>query len=51
MHVPAGRGVFQSCEEATIEALVHCGCYAARNKDWSTGGLSTPLEEYNGLGY
>ena len=50
-HVPAGRGPFQSWEEAAIDALVYCGPYAARNKDWSIGGLLTKLEEYNGLGY
>ena len=50
-HVPAGRGPFGSWEEAAYDALVNCGPYAARNKDWSIGGLLTKLEEYNGLGY
>jgi len=50
-HVPAGRGPFNSWEEAAYDALVNCGPYAARNKDWSIGGLLTKLEEYNGLGY
>lgn len=50
-HVPAGRGPFQSWEDAAYDALVNCGPYAARNKDWSIGGLLTKLEEYNGLGY
>ncbi len=50
-HVPAGRGPFSSWEDAAYDALVNCGPYAARNKDWSIGGLLTKLEEYNGLGY
>jgi lysozyme family protein len=50
-HVPAGRGPFSSWEAAAIDALVNCGPYAARNKDWSIGGLLTLLERYNGLGY
>lgn len=49
-HVPAGRGPFKSWEEAAYDALVNCGPYAARNKDWSIGGTLTKLEEYNGLG-
>ena len=51
VHVPAGRGPFKSWEEAAVDALVHCAPYAARNKDWSVGGLLTQLEEYYGLGY
>jgi len=50
-HVPAGRGPFNSWEEAAYDALVNCGPYAARNKDWSIGALLTLLERYNGLGY
>jgi lysozyme family protein len=50
-HVPAGRGPFASWEEAAYDALVNCGPYTARNRDWSIGGLLTKLEEYNGLGY
>lgn len=50
-HVPAGRGPFNSWEDAAYDALVNCGPYAARNKDWSIGGLLTLLERYNGLGY
>lgn len=50
-HVPAGRGPFKSWEEAAIDALVNCGPYAARWKDWSAGGAITLLEQYNGLGY
>lgn len=51
VHVPAGRGPFKSWEDAALDALVHCAPYAARNTDWSIGGLLTKLEEYNGLGY
>jgi len=51
VHVPAGRGPFQSWEEAAIDALVNCPPFAARNKDWSIGALLTMLEQYNGLGY
>lgn len=50
-HVPAERGPFKSWEDAAYDALVNCGPYAARNKDWSIGGLLTLLERYNGLGY
>jgi lysozyme family protein len=50
-HVPAGRGPFSSWEDAAYDALVNCGPYAARNKDWSIGGLLTLLERYNGVGY
>src|SRR4030081_494681 len=51
VHVPKGRGPFKSWEEAATDALVNCAPYAARNKDWSIGGLLTLLEQYNGLGY
>ena len=51
VHVPAGRGPFNSWEEAAVDALVNCSPFAARNKDWSIGGTLTMLEEYNGLGY
>ncbi len=51
VHVPAGRGPFDSWEEAAIDALRNCAPYAARWKDWSIGGMLTVLEEYNGLGY
>jgi lysozyme family protein len=51
VHVPAGRGPFDSWEDAAIDALRNCTPYAARNKDWSIGGTLTVLEEYNGLGY
>lgn len=49
--VPAGRGPFKSFEDAAVDALVSCAPYAARNKDWSIGGMLTLLERYNGLGY
>lgn len=51
VHVPAGRGPFNSWEEAAVDALVNCAPCAALNKDWSIGGTLTKLEEYNGLGY
>lgn len=51
VHVPRGRGPFSSWEDAAVDALTNCGPYAARWKDWSTGGRLTLLEEYNGLGY
>jgi lysozyme family protein len=51
VHVPAGRGPFESWEAAAIDALARCAPYAAHNKDWSIGGTLTELEEYNGLGY
>lgn len=50
-HVPAGRGPFGSWEAAANDALVNCGPYAARNKDWSIGGMLAKLEQYNGVGY
>jgi lysozyme family protein len=51
VHLPAGRGPFESWEDCAVDALVHCAPFAARNKDWSIGGLLTVLEQYNGLGY
>jgi lysozyme family protein len=51
VHVPSGRGPFQSWEDAAIDALENCAPYAGRNRDWSIGALLTVLEEYNGLGY
>jgi lysozyme family protein len=51
VHVPAGRGPFGCWEEGAFDALVNCAPFAARNKDWSIGGLLTLLEQYNGLGY
>jgi lysozyme family protein len=51
VHVPAGRGPFKSWEDAAIDALTNCAPYAARCKDWSSGGMLALLESYNGLGY
>jgi lysozyme family protein len=51
VHVPTGRGPFESWEDAAIDALVNCAPHAARNKDWGAGGALTMLECYNGLGY
>jgi len=51
VHVPAGRGPFQSFEDAAVDALVKCSPYAAKLKDWSIGGVLTNLERFNGLGY
>jgi lysozyme family protein len=51
IHVPAGRGPFNSWNEAAFDALVHCQPFAARNNDWSIGGTLVMLEQYNGLGY
>ena len=51
VHVPAGRGPFKSWEDAAVDALVNCAPHAAKNTDWSTGGLLTMLEAYNGYGY
>lgn len=50
-HVPAGRGPFNSFEDAAVDALTKCSPYAAKNTDWSVGGSLTMLEKYNGLGY
>jgi hypothetical protein len=47
----AGRGPFRSWEDSAVDALVNCAPYAARNKDWSVGGVLALLEQYNGLGY
>jgi lysozyme family protein len=49
--VPKGRGPFSSWEEGAIDALLYAPPYAAKNKDWSVGGMLDKLEEYNGLGY
>lgn len=51
VHVPAGRGPFKTWEDGAVDALVNCGPYAARWRDWSPGGTMTLLEQYNGLGY
>lgn len=51
VHVPAGRGPFNSWEEAAVDSLTNCAPYAARNKDWSMGNALAMLVKYNGLGY
>ncbi len=51
IHVPRGRGPFQSWEDAAIDALANCGPYLARWEDWSIGGALCALNEYNGIGY
>jgi lysozyme family protein len=51
VHVPVGRGPFNSWEAAAVDALVNCAPFAARNKVWSAGSLLTMCERYNGLGY
>lgn len=51
VHVPAGRGPFDSWEAAAIDALVKCAPFLARNKDWSLSSALTRLETYNGIGY
>ncbi|QPF93790.1 hypothetical protein [Bradyrhizobium commune] len=51
VHVPAGRGPFDSWEAAAIDALVNCPPFLARHKDWSIAGALTALETYNGIGY
>lgn len=51
IHVPRGRGPFNSWEDAAIDALKVCPPHAAAWTDWTTGGTLTLLEEYNGLGY
>jgi hypothetical protein len=42
-HVGACRGPFKSWEDAAVDALVNCAPFAARNKDWSIGGILTLL--------
>lgn len=51
VHVPRGIGPFDSWEDAAIYSLRKCAPFAAHWADWTTGGLLTILEEYNGLGY
>lgn len=59
---PAGRGPFldhpgdttpgnDAWTRAALDALIDCGPWAAKWRDWSIGGTLTLLEEYNGLGY
>lgn len=51
VHVPAGRGPFNSWEDAAIDALVNCAPHLARQTDWSLGAALVALEKYNGTGY
>jgi lysozyme family protein len=51
VHVPAGRGPFNSWEAAAVDALVECPPFLARHKDWSLAGTLTALETFNGIGY
>jgi lysozyme family protein len=51
VHVPAGRGPFDTWEEGAHDALVNCPPYLARRKDWSLSAALTALELYNGIGY
>lgn len=51
IHDPAGRGPFNSWQDAGYDALVNCAPHASKWTDWSAGGLLTLLECYNGLGY
>ncbi len=51
VHVPAGRGPFNSWEDAAIDALASCHPYLAKKKDWSLGPALANLEAYNGVGY
>lgn len=61
-HDPRGRGPFfdhpgditpgnDAWTRACLDALIDCAPYAAKWKDWTSGGTLTILEEYNGLGY
>lgn len=51
VHVPAGRGPFNSWEDAAIDALASCHPFLAKKKDWSLGPALANLEAYNGVGY
>jgi len=61
-HVPKGRGPFLSQPDdvtpghdawtrCAVDALVNCDPFAAKNADWSVGGVLTLLESFNGMGY
>lgn len=45
------NGPFNSFEEAAVYNLLHSPPFAARNKDWTAGGILTINEQYNGLWY
>ncbi len=61
IHEPAGRGPFfdhpgdppwqDAFYRGALDALIDCAPHAAKWNDWSSGGVLTLLEEYNGLGY
>ncbi|MDN5006476.1 hypothetical protein ACFQZO_37320 [Bradyrhizobium sp. GCM10027634] len=51
VHVPAGRGPFDTWEDGAYDALVLCPPFLARRKDWSLSAALTALETYNGIGY
>ena len=62
IHDPKGRGPFpdhpgdttpgnDAWTRCCLDALIECGPYAAKWTDWSSGGVLTLWEEYNGLGY
>jgi lysozyme family protein len=38
-------------EAVAVDALMNCAPYAGHWTDWSTGGMLTLLEKYNGVGY
>lgn len=60
-HDPKGRGPFLTHPEdgpghdafhrAALDSLIDCAPHAAKWRLWTTGGVLTLLEEYNGLGY
>ena len=49
VHVPAGRGPWNSWEEAAVDALQYEGY--ANLHDWTCGDVFRRLEFYNGRGY
>lgn len=52
VRVPAGRGPFNSWEEAAVDALTNCEPFLSRCPSWDNiGAVLTQLERYNGLGY
>lgn len=51
VHVPAGRGPFDSWEAAAVDALANCPPFLARHEDWTIAAALTALETYNGIGY
>jgi lysozyme family protein len=54
VHVPAGRGPFTGLNgfaDGAVDALENCAPHAARETDWTIGGMLTLLERYNGIGY